>query len=109
MESLIKIIENYYDRKIISEELSSDEQEELEYLKSFIKSFNINDIRSILGFDQMKYFICCIAYASVMNVLVRVFIDLQVFGMQNAGIRKAERSLDDVFEFADVARPAVVP
>ena len=64
MESLIKIIENYYDRKIISEELSSDEQEELEYLKSFIKSFNINDIRSILGFDQMKYFICSLAASS---------------------------------------------
>ncbi len=61
MENLIKIIERYYERRIVDESLSEDEQTELDYLESFIKSFDINDTKSVFGFDPMKYLVSSIA------------------------------------------------
>ena len=64
MDNLINYLEKYYDRKLIKTELTEEEQEELEYLQSFLKSFDINNPHSVFGMDGRKYLISAIRAAN---------------------------------------------
>lgn len=55
MEKLINYLEKYYDRKLVPTELDENEQQELDFLESFVDEFDINDQVSVLGFDPKKF------------------------------------------------------
>lgn len=54
MEQLIKYIAHYYDSKIVSTDLSIEEQEELSFLEDFLSDFDLKDLGSMINIDRAQ-------------------------------------------------------
>lgn len=55
MEHIIKYIENHYELKCEKEELTEEEQKELDFLNKFIKDCNFKDTVSLVNINRYEY------------------------------------------------------
>ena len=92
MEKIKKYISHYFDKKIIPTDLSNDEKEELDFLSNFIKTFDINNIYSMLNCNK-KDFLLAIISSSDEN---------KVFSIIKEKVEKLDNNLFSCTNYNDI-------
>lgn len=92
MEKLKKYIGHYFDKKTISTDLSHDEKEELDFLTNFMKSFDINNIYSMMNCNKKDFLLAIISSSD----------DNKVFSIIKDKIEKLDNNFFSCTNYNDI-------
>ena len=92
MDRIKNYIKHYYEKKLVSTELSNDEKKELDFLSNFIKTININDIYSIFNCNRRNF---------LLSVLSSSDKD-KIFSLLKEKVEKIDNSIFSISNYKEV-------